>query len=104
MMLYRKFQLKVGGDPFTDIARIKSVRDVLDSDLTIGEDSSPLICDANTGWLRHQALQVIQGIKDLSNVYIEQPCLSYEECLSVRQFCPLPMILDECVDDIGKLN
>ena len=62
----------------------------------------PLMCDANTGWQRHEAMQVINAVKDI-DVYIEQPCLTYEECLSVRQHCPLPMILDECVDDIGVL-
>lgn len=48
-------------------------------------------------------MQVVNGVKDLQNVYIEQPCLTYEECLSVRQHCPLPMILDECMDDMGVL-
>ena len=60
----------------------------------------PLMCDANTGWKMHQAMQVVNGVKDL-DVYIEQPCLTYEECLSVRRHCPLPFILDECMDDIG---
>lgn len=40
-------------------------------------------------------------MKDL-DVYIEQPCATYEECLSVRRMCPLPMVLDESIDDIGK--
>jgi hypothetical protein len=48
----------------------------------------------------HEALQVVNGVKDL-DVYIEQPCLTYEECLSVRRMSPLPMVLDECMDDIG---
>jgi len=37
------------------------------------------------------------------DVFIEQPCLSYEECLSVRRSCPLPFIIDENMDDIGML-
>jgi hypothetical protein len=45
-------------------------------------------------------MQVINAVKDL-DVYIEQPCLTYEECLSVRNHCPLPMVLDESIDDIG---
>ena len=45
--------------------------------------------------------QVINGVKDL-DVYIEQPCATYEECLSVRRMCPLPMVLDESIDDIGE--
>ena len=50
----------------------------------------------------HEAIQVINAVKDL-DVYIEQPCLTYEECLSVRKLSPLPMVLDECMDDIGVL-
>src|SRR6476469_6832194 len=41
---YRKFQLKVGGDPDTDIERILAVADLL-------ETGDTLIADANTGWL-----------------------------------------------------
>lgn len=50
----------------------------------------------------HEAIQVINAVKDL-DVYTEQPCLTYEECLSVRGMSPLPMVLDECMDDIGVL-
>jgi L-alanine-DL-glutamate epimerase-like enolase superfamily enzyme len=43
-----------------------------------GEDVYiPLLCDANTGWLRHDAMQVVNAVRDL-DVYIEQPCLTYE--------------------------
>jgi len=102
---YRKFQLKVGGDPFVDIERIKAVRASLDEFARHHCLASlPLMCDANTGWLRHQAMQVVQGVKHLENVFIEQPCLTYDECFSVRQRSPLPMILDECMDDIGVLT
>jgi L-alanine-DL-glutamate epimerase-like enolase superfamily enzyme len=59
------------------------------------------MCDANTGWKMHQAMRVVNAVKDL-DVYIEQPCLTYDECLSVRRLCPLPVILDECMDDIGQ--
>lgn len=93
---YRIFQLKVGGDPHVDIQRIKAVRSMLDSEaerLHI-KRHMPLMCDANTGWKMHQAIQVINAVKHL-DVYIEQPCLSYEECLSVRRLCSLPFILGE---------
>lgn len=104
---YRKFQIKVGGAPQDDIRRIRAVRELLDErtrSLLPTEPGlyMPLMCDANTGWLRHEAMQVVNGVRDL-DVYIEQPCLTYEECLSVRRGSPLPMILDECVDDIGVL-
>jgi L-alanine-DL-glutamate epimerase-like enolase superfamily enzyme len=43
---YTKFQLKVGGDPNTDIKRIPDVRKVL-------EAGDVLVADANTGWTQH---------------------------------------------------
>ena len=43
-----------------------------------------LVADANTGWLMHDALRVVRAVRDI-DVYIEQPCLSYEECLTVRR-------------------
>ena len=105
----RKFQLKVGGLPIDDISRIRTVRALLDEQTLLLRSQGevglymPLLCDANTGWSRHEAIQVVNGVKDL-DVYIEQPCLTYEECLSVRRMCPLPMVLDECVDDMNMLT
>lgn len=92
---YRRFQLKVGGDPDVDIQRIREVRQVL-------EPGDVLVADANTGWLRHQAMRVARGIADL-DVYMEQPCLSYDECLSVRRHTNLPFVLDECIDSLTPL-
>ena len=78
-MGYRKFQLKVGGNVSDDIARIRTVRELLDiKTLELRESSKakirlgglkegeydesnlsiPLLCDANTGWLQHEAIQV----------------------------------------------
>jgi len=36
-------------------------------------------------------------------VYIEQPCASYEECLSIRQRTDHPFVLDESIDGVGIL-
>lgn len=99
---YTKFQLKVGGDPLEDIRRIRIVRTLLDERTSKSGQYMPLMCDANTGWLRHEALQVVNGVRDL-DVYIEQPCMTYDECLSVRRGTSLPIVLDECMDDIGVL-
>ena len=100
---YTKFQLKVGGrDLAADIDRIRLCRDMLD--VRAGPGVLPLFCDANTGWLMHEAMQVCNAVSSLPATYIEQPCLSYNECLSVRRHTPLPFILDECVDDVHVLN
>lgn len=92
---YTRFQLKVGGAVEQDIERIRSVRAVLRSD-------DILIADANTGWLMHEAQRVVRAVRDV-DVYIEQPCLSYEECLIVRRHTDHPFVLDEVMDGIGPL-
>ena len=92
---YRKFQLKVGGDPDTDIQRIRAVAQQLQA-------GDVLIADANTGWLMHQAARVVRGVHDV-DVYIEQPCLSYEECLTIRQRTDHPFVLDESIDGLEVL-
>lgn len=92
---YRRFQLKVGGDPDTDIQRIFAVAAAL-------MPGDRLVADANTGWVQHEAVRVARAVRDV-DVYIEQPCLSYEECLTVRRQTPHPFVLDENIDDLGIL-
>lgn len=92
---YRRFQLKVGGDAETDIERIHAVAEEL-------EPGDKLVADANTGWLRHEAARVVRGVRDV-DVYIEQPCLAYEDCLSIRRRTDHPFILDESIDGIDAL-
>ncbi len=92
---YRRFQLKVGGDPDEDIERIRAAAAVLQ----LGDR---LVADANTGWTRHEAVRVVNAVRDI-DVYIEQPCLSYEECLSVRRQTPHPFVLDESIDGLQPL-
>jgi L-alanine-DL-glutamate epimerase-like enolase superfamily enzyme len=92
---YRRFQLKVGANPEEDIERIRQVADLL-------EPSDKLIADANTGWLMHEAARVVRAVDDV-DVYIEQPCLAYEECLSIRRRTNHPFVLDENIDGIDML-
>src|SRR6266478_4963389 len=92
---YRRFQLKVGGDPAVDIERILAVAAQL-------RPGDRLIADANTGWLMHDAMRVVRAVRDV-DVYIEQPCESYEECLSIRRHTDHPFVLDEVVDSIDAL-
>ena len=95
---YRAFQLKVGGSHVDeDIARIEACLEAL-------TPSEILVADANTGWLRHEAVRVCKAVEAHSNLYVEQPCASYEENACVRALCRLPFILDESVDDVATLN
>ncbi len=92
---YTRFQLKVGGDPDTDIERIRAVSSVL-------RPTDRLVADANTGWTQHEAMRVVRAVRDL-DVYIEQPCLNYEECLAIRRHTDHPFVLDENIDSLDML-
>lgn len=92
---YTKFQLKVGGDANDDIERIREARSVLNS-------SDLLVADANTGWTRNEAARVVGAVSSL-DVHIEQPCLTYEECVSIRRRTALPFVLDEVIDTPNTL-
>ncbi len=92
---YRRFQLKVGGDPDVDIERIFAVRAAL-------QPTDRLVADANTGWTQHEAVRVCRAVRDV-DVYIEQPCATYEECLSVRRLIDHPFVLDENIDGLETL-
>ena len=92
---YRRFQLKVGGDPDEDIERIRAARNIL-------EPRDKLVADANTGWTQHEAMRVARAVRDV-DVYIEQPCARYEECLAVRRNTNHPFVLDEVIDDLSML-
>ena len=58
---YKKFQLKVGGEPKEDIERIKLIRSKLN-------DNEILVADANTGWLMHDALKVVKETAKLKTI------------------------------------
>lgn len=92
---YDHFQMKVGGRAAVDIARIRQVA----AELRAGET---LTADANTGWLLHDAMRVARGVRDV-DLYLEQPCLSYDECLSLRRHTDHPLVLDECMDSIPMI-
>jgi L-alanine-DL-glutamate epimerase-like enolase superfamily enzyme len=92
---YTKFQLKVGGDPDTDIERIHQAAAQL-------QRGDVLIADANTGWTQHQALRVADAVRAV-DVYLEQPCASYAECLVVRRHTNRPFVLDEVVDSLAMV-
>jgi L-alanine-DL-glutamate epimerase-like enolase superfamily enzyme len=92
---YRKFQLKVGGNPDHDIERIRACRRILGP-------GDILVADANTGWTRAAAARVMAAVGDL-DIHVEQPCLTYEECLSIRRRTARPFVLDEVITGIDTL-
>lgn len=91
-----RFQLKVGGDPQDDIARIRSVVEATERDDVV-------VADANGGWHLQDAVVVVRAIDGLERLFVEQPCTALEECLIVRARTTLPMVLDECITDVQSL-
>jgi cis-L-3-hydroxyproline dehydratase len=93
---YTKFQLKVGADADSDIERIRlSAAEMRPGDI--------LVADANTGWTMHEAARVVNAVRDV-DVYIEQPCPTYEECLVTRRRTSLPFVLDEVITGVDSLT
>jgi len=93
---YTKFQLKVGSDADSDIARIRLCAQVM-------KPGDVLVADANTGWTMHEAARVVNAVRDV-DVYIEQHCPTYEECLVTRRRTSLPFVLDEVIGHVGDLT
>jgi len=91
-----RFQLKIGGDPRQDAARVRHVVEVTDADDVI-------IADANGGWRIQDAIVAARLLEPLPRVYLEQPCPTLEECATVRKVTTLPMIYDEIVTDVPSL-
>ncbi len=91
-----RFQLKIGGDPHEDAARVRQVLEVTGPDDTV-------IADANGGWRVQDAIVAARLLEPLSRVYLEQPCPTLEECAAVRKVTTLPMIYDEIVTDMPSL-
>ncbi len=93
---YTKFQLKVGSDADSDIERIRlCAKEMRSGDV--------LVADANTGWTMHEAARVVNAVRDV-DVYIEQPCPTYEECLVTRRRTSLPFVLDEVITGVDSLT
>ena len=90
-------QLKLGGNPFDDAARVRAVRD------EVG-DSVLLVADANGGWGRHDALTAVRQLADVPNVIVEQPCRTLAECVHIRRLTTVPLGLDESIVDLASLT
>jgi len=90
-----RFQLKVGGDPADDIARVIAAR-------AAAPDGAVIVADANGGWQLVQARRAIRGMEDL-DVLVEQPCRETRECALAHRGSTLPMVLDESVVTVADL-
>lgn len=92
---FRHIQIKLGHEVAEDIDLIRTLSKFKQPDeLWIG--------DINAAWRRDQALRFSQAIEGV-DLYLEQPCHGYEECLSVRRRVRHPVKLDEGLNSLAVL-
>lgn len=84
-----RFQLKVGNNPFDDIARVRA-------SVEAGDSQTVIVADSNGGWSLAAAKLAIQGMEGLP-VYVEQPCRSTIDCILAHRGSGLPLVLDESI-------
>jgi len=84
-----RFQLKVGNNPFDDIARVRA-------SVEAGDANTVIVADSNGGWSLAAAKLAVQGMAGLP-VYIEQPCRSTIDCILAHRGSSLPLVLDESI-------
>jgi L-alanine-DL-glutamate epimerase-like enolase superfamily enzyme len=93
---YRYLLMKVGcGNLDEDIECIEAVM----QNRRPGEHYT---VDASGRWRVDEALTVLKAVQHLDFV-LEQPCWTYEECLSVRTRTQRAMKLDNVITDVGKV-
>lgn len=92
---YRRLQVKVGLDPDEDMERLEAVRAAVGAHIV-------LFADANGGWSTYEARRFLRGTRHLDYA-LEQPCATYAECLSLRDVCDRPLVLDESITDLPAL-
>jgi L-alanine-DL-glutamate epimerase-like enolase superfamily enzyme len=84
-----RFQLKVGNNPFDDIARVRA-------SVEAGDNDTIIVADSNGGWPLAAAKLALQGMAGLP-VYVEQPCRSTVDCILAHRGSSLPLVLDESI-------
>jgi L-alanine-DL-glutamate epimerase-like enolase superfamily enzyme len=92
---YSRLQVKVGGDPIHDAARVRALRESLPAPIVI-------FADANGAWTTAQARVFLRETRDL-DIAMEQPCATIDECAAIRDQCPHPLVLDESIDSLRSL-
>lgn len=93
---FRHIQIKLGHAVEEDAELVRALSRMKQPDeIWVG--------DINAAWRRDQAMRFSQATEDL-DLYLEQPCAGYEECLSVRRRTRHPVKLDESLNTLSDLQ
>jgi L-alanine-DL-glutamate epimerase-like enolase superfamily enzyme len=93
---FRRWQLKLGGDPLVAAERVHAAAAVLP------DGSDLLTSDANQGWTVADTLRFARAV-DGVDTYLEQPCRTMAELARVRAHCALPLMMDEGVTGLPDI-
>jgi len=93
---FRRWQLKLGGDPLTAAQRVRAAVDALPGEPAL------LTSDANQGWTVADTLRFVAAIGGV-DTYLEQPCPTTAELTRVKSRCPLPIMMDEGAIGAGDI-
>jgi L-alanine-DL-glutamate epimerase-like enolase superfamily enzyme len=93
---YRRHSIKLGTEVDEDIARIRRMA-------PLRREGEEFTFDANGGWGPWQAIRVLNATSEF-DYWVEQPCRTYEECLSVRSKVRQAMCLDECMVELRDVS
>ena len=92
---FRAMKVKVGLDPEGDVARVRSVRQAIGSDVRLG-------VDANGGWSPRVAIQTIRRMCEFGIYFAEQPVPPLDPAwmADVRNHVDIPIMADESVNTV----
>ncbi|MBW4934955.1 mandelate racemase/muconate lactonizing enzyme family protein [Marinobacter sp. F4206] len=93
---FRHIQIKLGHRVEEDIELMQTLaRKKQPDEVWVG--------DINAAWRRDEALRFSRALEDL-DLYLEQPCRGYEECLSIRGRARHPVKLDESLNSLADVQ
>ncbi|WP_111495210.1 mandelate racemase/muconate lactonizing enzyme family protein [Marinobacter bohaiensis] len=93
---FRHFQIKLGHAMADDGALLR--------ELAVAKQPDEIwVGDVNGAWRRDEALRFSRSLADL-DIYLEQPCASYEACRSVRRLGCHPVKLDESINSLADVR
>lgn len=91
----RRFQVKVGNDPYEDAERTRCA-------VEAAGPQAVIVADANGGWNLQNAIIAVGEMKGL-DIFVEQPCRDLADCAIVQAKSTLPLVLDEAVVSAAEL-
>lgn len=91
---FKAFQLKPGKNADR---HIDEEIDQIQAAADLRAPGEIVVADANGNWTLTEAIRAAHALRD-TQVIIEQPCASWEECIVFGRQCTLPVKLDELIE------